>query len=126
MGNWLKENWFKLGGVLVIVGVVAALFMVRIEQKEDSFARKQECASYIDAIERKLKEISIGELIYGLDQVFYSPQRNSCLYSYHNYALGGYYIADYLTNENVWGWGGITDVSERERSWRSAIEELKR
>lgn len=114
--------------LLTLIVIIAVVWFVQNNQEkkqhEDLFEKKQECASYRREIEEKLKKESMV-VGYHLDEIFYSPSKSSCLYSYQSYALKNYYIADYLTNENVFGSGGITDETERFKSWRERIEELK-
>ena len=111
--------------VFGLIGI-AVFFSLSVKQEKqaeaDLFQKKQECASYRDVIE---KELEARPLSVSLDQIFYSPSRSSCLYSYQSYTLRSYYIADYLTNENIFGSGGIKDEVERERTWREQIKELK-
>jgi hypothetical protein len=85
----------------------------------DLFKKKQECASYREDIEKRL------ETRFRLDQIFYSPSRNSCLYSYQNDQVRFHFIADYLTNGNVFSSAEIIEETERERSWQKKIKELK-
>ena len=77
------------------------------------FQKKQECASYRNNIEKLLEKEKRMMSVNTLDEIFYIPSENSCLYSYITYyltadgkdlssALGkDYVIRDYFTNDIV-------------------------
>lgn len=51
----------------------------------DAFERKQECASYRTDIEARIKELDMENqnvvIYHFLDEIWFSPSENSCLYS---------------------------------------------
>lgn len=52
---------------------------------ENLFQKKQDCAIYKKQIEDKFEKNNNGEIpieYYYLDEVFYSPKANSCMYTY--------------------------------------------
>lgn len=85
--------------------------------KNEVFAKKQECVSYQKSIEQKLKELDFTNenvaLSNHLDEIWFSSSLNSCLYSYKtlwqylgdNKGTSGskiefdYTIYDYLENK---------------------------
>lgn len=85
--------------------------------KNEIFAKKQECVSYQKSIEQKLKELDFTNenvaLSNHLDEIWFSDSLNSCLYSYktlwqylgNNKGTSGskiefeYTIYDYLENK---------------------------
>lgn len=79
---------------------------------EKFFEKKKECNSYRSDIERILEKDILSR--NSLDEIFYSPSLNSCLYSYTGYAIDmngkpmdlkimgiNYLIVDYFTNETI-------------------------
>lgn len=99
--KFLTENWFKVG-ILVLIGTGIYLqFNKNGEIKklntikesgtsalsiEDQFKKKQECSKYRNEIDKKLKDSTyyVAETGYQnfayLEEIFYSPKENSCLY----------------------------------------------
>lgn len=77
---------------------------------DTAFAFKQKCASYRTAIGSKMGTKNIGGITmsHTLDEIFYSPVRNSCLYSqitksgvYPNMSAF-YTIYDYLQDTQIY------------------------
>jgi hypothetical protein len=87
--------------------------------QNQNFEKKQECANYLSNIEKKLKNDDLelnSKLLKDnnticeskLDEVFYSPYVNSCVYAYTkvcsssiNSMIVEYYIIDYLSQQNL-------------------------
>lgn len=123
---------------ILVVALIALSLLIALGFKayeknriEESFEKKKVCASYKNSIEKKLETQSIKDVtIFRLDEIFFSPARNSCLYSYKGWLLmkeaqEDYFIADFLSNENVWGSGGIKDRAEAEKAWTIEKSKLK-
>lgn len=96
----------NLSTLLVLLALV--LTGCANEEKE-AFERKQECIEYKSDIEQTLEKNSSLELARNrLDEIFYSPKLNTCLYTYKrsftNFKTLGYdlNIVDYLSNMAVW------------------------
>ena len=111
------------------------------------FVIKAQCASYKGAIEKIIQDknyqYSFGsQKIYSkLMEIFYSPIRNSCLYSEISYVgdiddsstyFISYTIYDYLQNENIfWSpWppvvrGNLTWLSQPNKAYDQYIAEKK-
>ena len=62
-----------------------------LEEKEFLFEKNQECLKHKEQISKKLqeKDSPFGET--SLEQIFYSPKQNSCLYVEYSDSGGGYY-----------------------------------
>lgn len=76
---------------------------VQIEDKsEDYFAHNQECLKYKDEIAVKLKnkDSSFGET--SLEQIFYSPKENSCLYVEHSFMQGDLLKREYMYTRRLY------------------------
>ncbi|MDD3823157.1 MAG: hypothetical protein PHN93_05380 [Sphaerochaetaceae bacterium] len=112
--------------------------------KNDLFKHKQECSSYREDIERLLQkdqEFSLSRKV--LDEIFYSPSLNTCLYSYtstHFNANGkpmdikvmgeDFVIVDYFTGENIFSHNSaiyniIQEGTEQQNDLRTIFEEEK-
>jgi hypothetical protein len=90
-----------------------------------SFVQKQECAKYTNVIEEKLKSNSWEALgatgTSRLEEIWFSPQKNSCLYSVieeiYEYDSGEtdykYWIFDYLENKTIFN---LTDIYDADAS----------
>ena len=114
-----KQNTLLLAIIaltlILIVPVVSS--GVRSNKKEQAekfaFEKKKECASYLDEINKKIPKggkLEGTTIIHELDEVWYSPTLNSCLYSIKSTisatdssfeTIPVYVIYDYLTNKEV-------------------------
>ena len=104
--------------------------------QDDLFEKKQECVSYKDEIEKEIKnEIEkvnwkplkqLGVLIYVKD-IFYSPQRNSCLYIYNNQNnwFSNYFLVDYFTKEFIIWYGETISSTGYISKFNKTVQELK-
>jgi hypothetical protein len=110
MKNWLKENWFKAGiillGLLIVVPVIFLSY--RYVTKEVKFNRNQECAVYKSQIEDKFeenKEDTSSPSLYNFKRIFYSPRKDSCLFIYDTIIISSMsfstYLEDALTGETI-------------------------
>jgi len=76
------------------------------------FDKKSHCAGYKSQIEAELEKMYFEnpktgtQIYYSLDKIFYSPSRNSCLYTYSGMTLvkgkltwQDFQLKDYLSNE---------------------------
>lgn len=100
-------------GSTVICVLLFLLLTTKSKGTEDttSFAKKKECATYIENIKTDISSQSTGQIRskHTLDEVWYSPSRNSCLYSFESTitfsdspeSILGYTIKDYLENKTV-------------------------
>lgn len=100
--------------------------------KDKAFEKKKECAKYKDDIQQTLKENdSIDISFHILEEIFYSPALNSCLYTYKrtfiDYKNLGYelYIIDYLSNKTVW-YRGSTMEPDVDELFRKELEFYKK
>lgn len=72
------------------------------KQQEDLFNKNQDCFKYKEVLEKKLlnKESPFGET--SLEQIFYSPKQNSCLYvEYSVESFGGKLSGEYCYNRRL-------------------------
>lgn len=137
MKKFLAQNWFKIVltlilFVVVLGGIIVFYFGVSRErdkkqENEYYFLKKQECVSYKSEMEEDL----ISDIfLYFLDEIFFSPSRNSCLYSfispitYKDKTGTMYYITDYFTNENIFSVSTLTSDTAMEY-FETKKEELK-
>lgn len=91
--------------------IIILLFLIsgcgRNTDLDKEFEKKKECAEYREAIQEKLEMDypNTSTMAFRLEEVFYSPRLNTCLYAYqlsypnHIYSQN---IIDYFTNETVW------------------------
>ncbi len=112
--------------------------------KQDLFKQKQECGSHRDKIEKLLQkdqEYSLSRKV--LDEVFYSPSLNTCLYSYTSTNIDAdgkpmdikvmgqwFIIVDYLTGRDVYSQNSVTynalpDGMRQPKDIRTVFEEEK-
>lgn len=90
------------------MAVLSGCIMQRWLSQNELFAKKQECANYKENVLKVIKELSdesLQESFYELDQLFYSPTKNTCIYSYrwvsrqNNFTqknILDYFVVDYL------------------------------
>ena len=74
-----------LGGLLVIVSIFALKNSNFLDNKKDDlFTKKTKCASYTELAHTKIKESGrvFSNDSYTLNEVFYSPKKDTCLYAY--------------------------------------------
>lgn len=106
---------FLLTSVLFLSGCSYKVVKEEQNDQKDIFDKKQECAKYRVAIEQELEndmEYSLERKL--LDEIFFSPSENSCLYSYTSYYIDAngipmnkkvmgteYAIKNFLTNETI-------------------------
>lgn len=114
-----KNQLFLLCAVLVIIGVS---FYLRSVSNEKTFNKKQECSQNYELVKTKLKDnprIFQGET-YAINEVFYSPKMNTCLYAYiiKTNILSLYNIDDVF--------GGNIFAGSVENDFYKKISELKK
>jgi PBP1b-binding outer membrane lipoprotein LpoB len=113
---------------------------LKVEKKlsdSDIFKKKQECVSYSPNIEKKIKELDFRNenivVTNMLDEIWFSPSRNSCLYSSKGFVeylkkditQWEYSIHDYLENKNLfYTWDDLNKNSYL--IFESKKEELKK
>jgi len=129
----MKNTWIYLVIIVLFLGLSFSIYQnvkdshtsetnsqiteKKIETSENiSFAQKQECAQYRSIIEAKLKDEyewsdEEGEAYAELDEIWYSQNLDSCLYSFKQTTFApkdtlvakGYSIYDYTSNKNLFG-----------------------
>lgn len=115
--------------VIFISFTMCCIILSGCNMSNELFEKKQECANYENEIEQEItiQNKWLQESFYELDQIFYSPTQNSCLYSYkwisrqNNFTeknILDYFIADYLTKDIIFQINNINDYD-------SKINELK-
>lgn len=87
---------FLLVSVLVWALILTWCSQQKWLSQNELFEKKQKCASYKDEIQ---KEISKQLWVNSLNEIFYSPTRNSCMYRYSN--VNAEAVVDYFTKEVV-------------------------
>lgn len=109
----MKNRMWFLVGAIVIVLILATLFISwqlpfnvvntteTNSQTQDTFTMKAKCASYREDIEQRMAATLWTR--YAVDEIFYSPIENSCLYAVNAYqernSYSAYIIWDYLSGE---------------------------
>ncbi len=78
--------------VIILIGIVFLLVKYNNNSKvNEIFKKKQECAKYTDLVNKKI--IESGRIFtdenYTIDEIFYSPKMNTCLYAYTIHAKRG-------------------------------------
>lgn len=77
---------------IFIVGIFFELYKGNhFNQNSDTFAKKQECTKYADLVNQKIKDsgrVFPGET-YVVNEIFYSPTKDSCLYAFTINTKGG-------------------------------------
>jgi len=104
-----------------------------VASSEELFERNERCASYRKEIESIIDGWSevVPTIYYSLDEIFYSPSKHSCLFSYIEYWFVDtklsnkfYSVMDYFTNETIVATNGeINDTSQI--YWEDRKKELK-
>ena len=105
---------------LLLLSVILAGCGKQWLSQEQLFQKKQECASYKEKIEKDIKEKYRSaspslSLSASLDEIFYSPIRNSCLYTviissswtpkFRSWQVETKkVIMDYFANQQLWEW----------------------
>lgn len=106
--------------VLGFIAIIAILLVSNYIKSENSkkaeqlaFEKKKECASYLGGINKKIPRnsgVPEAPIENQLDEIWYSPVLNSCLYSVKSIITPSdsnikpitvYAIRDYLTNKEV-------------------------
>lgn len=102
--------------IIVLSSVIAYLFihskkvddiLSRKNSTETIFDQRQACAKYKSAIEKNLEESNSTNGIFFLDELFFSPKRNSCVYAVsailtpNGKVTSFYQLIDYLSNEKL-------------------------
>lgn len=96
------------------------------------FEMKSKCVGYRNDIEKILEETSWNS--YSIDEIFYSPIKNSCLYSVlaSQKTYSAYIIWDYLTGEMIFyrdttltNGQDLSDIYRNAKSYLKGEGELK-
>jgi len=132
--NWIKENWFKLGLLVVALVSIFLYFGTSENQVENltsdgDFQKKQECASFDGYQLADTRIQNSGRLLkndtYKVEEIFYSPQIESCLYAWKLYTpIEPYtiYSIDDLFSGEIFTAGISLNASEL---WLAEIKRLK-
>ncbi len=126
--------------ILIVSVLLGSIILAGCSQKQLSqdelFQKKQECGSYKEAIKSEIKSGIEKENWKTLEQlwvsiyvkeVFYSSERNSCLYIYNNQNnwYSNYYLVDHLTKEYIMWYGETISSSEYISEFNKKVKELK-
>lgn len=82
--------------VLLVAILIIGIFYISqngnpFQKNTDTFKKKQECGQYSDLANQKIKDsgrVMSGES-YTVNEIFYSPSKDSCLYAYTINTGGG-------------------------------------
>lgn len=120
MEKFLKENWFRI--IIVLIFGVYLISNINFSNK-DVFVKKQECVKYYDLANTKIKESGrvFQNDIYTLNEVFYSPKMNTCLYAY---TIHGSLVGEIYSIYDVFG-ASVYDGTDA-NTFQSQREDLKR
>jgi len=82
----------------------------RWSSQDNLFEKGKECSKYKDKIQEEIIKDSYWIWNDKLDIIFYSPIRNSCIYTVKgsSYPYFGEYIKDSFTNEKLGDWGRVS------------------
>jgi hypothetical protein len=125
MEQILNKSWFKVSIVILFGGFI--LSSINFSQN-NTFVKKQECSKYYELANTKIKENGrvFENDTYVLNEIFYSPKMDTCLYAYTintNTDPKQIYTIDDLFGGGVFV-GGISKNAEIEFSQK--ITELKK
>ena len=131
MDKWIKENKIASGIILVLVIVLAVVYFDRQPKEiagKNEFQKKQECSQQYDLANTKIKESGrvFQNDTYTLNEIFYSPKMNTCLYAYTIHTTTDpkeIYTIDDLFGGGVFT-GGLSKTAETDFSQK--IIELKK
>ena len=87
--NWLKENWFKVGVLIMLFGIVSLLYALAPKQLNegaqqlDTFDRELKCKEIGSKLHKRLssefdKDAIGGDMLPA--EYWFSPSRNACFY----------------------------------------------
>ncbi len=113
MENFLKQNWFKLALLMVLLIVGLSYIFYSVPQKgKVGYDNKEKCAEQAQAYMQNIREINSesenidGSLINALnDQYTYNSSLNTCLVYFEVAESGAgttYNIVDLLTNQTIY------------------------
>lgn len=127
--NWLKENWFKVSllGVLILVGVGVSYKGSSenpVSGQDTSFEKREKCANYREEAQIQLEETYSIAVPFFYD-IFYSPKEDSCVYT-HGLILmgdppnerGSFVIVDYFSGDILFS-VDYDNSSEDRSDWSS-------
>jgi len=86
MKKFIKENWFKLG-ILIIILVVGIFYIINCKSSAtevktvDIFEKNKECYKYKDDLVKEAGERNKidARFTYSVGEIFYSPTLKTCL-----------------------------------------------
>ncbi|NQV88233.1 MAG: hypothetical protein HQ402_01585 [Parcubacteria group bacterium] len=131
MDKWIRENKIASGIILVLVVVLAVVYFNKQSAGiaiKSEFQKKQECSQQYDLANTKIKESGrvFQNDTYTLNEIFYSPKMNTCLYAYTIHTTTDpkeIYTIDDLFGGGVFV-GGMSKTAEADFSQK--IAELKK
>lgn len=131
MDKWIKENKIASGIILVLIVVLAVVYFNKQSTGiagKNEFQKKQECSQQYDLANIKIKESGrvFQNDTYTLNEIFYSPKMNTCLYAYTIHTTTDpkeIYTIDDLFGGSVFT-GGLSKTAETD--FTQKIAELKK
>lgn len=119
--NFMKNKYTPLVIALVFVGVF--LYKGFFQKTEDNFSKKAKCATYGELVNEKIK--GSGRVfqndMYWVNEVFYSPARETCVYTFTIHPMSGQDIY------NVYDlFGGEILVTSIDNLYSGKVIELKK
>lgn len=130
MNKHIKENKIAICVILVLVVVLLVVYFNKQSAEitgKNEFSKKQECSKQYDLANTKIKESGrvFENDTYTLNEIFYSPKMNTCLYAYtiHTTDPKNIYTIDDLFGGSVFV-GGISENAEVD--FNQKIIELKK
>lgn len=115
----MDKNTKIVLGILLVIGLFYISKNTFFHTETDLFKKKQECSKNYDLVNQKIKDSGrvMSNESYTLNEIFYSPKMNTCLYAYTIHTGGGseiYSIYDVFGGD-VFG-GSIADDFQNERA----------
>ena len=84
MNNFIKQNWFRLGILVVIVFISITYFF----NSNNEFERNMECYAHKKDVTEELEARNSAYLDYDIIKIFYSPKENECLVTFREFIHG--------------------------------------
>lgn len=130
MNKYIKEN--KVTSLIIFALIVVLLIIYLKRSKEivskNEFQKKKECSQQYVLANTKIKESGrvFKDDTYTLNEIFYSPKTNSCLYAYTIHTTFDpkeIYTIDDLFGGSIFT-GGLSKTAEAD--FNQKIAELKK
>jgi hypothetical protein len=88
----MDKNTKIVLGIILGIGLVFVLKNNLFHTDTDLFKKKQDCSQYHDLVDKKIQESGrvFKNETYTIDEIFYSPKKDTCLYAFTIHTSAGY------------------------------------